>query len=134
MDTFNKEYYDSVLILQTTNTVRDIEKSLKRLLVLRNKILTQHPEYIDSIVDIDFCLARGAYRINDIELLEKTIQKHYYNDYRFKKLYQIFKEMETANVWNNIVKTNKTQLEKTFVRSLSVIIITCACLSVIFRK
>ncbi|WBR61455.1 hypothetical protein [Drosophila suzukii associated hytrosavirus 1] len=130
----NREYAEDVRIIQIGDNLRDIEKAIRNLMQLRNVILSKHPEYIVSITDIDFYIANGAYRINDVTLFEQTVQKHYYDDYRFKKLYQSYKEIATANVWNNIVKMNATKLEKTFVRSISVIILTGVCLSLIFRK
>lgn len=134
MDQLNAEYIEAVNLLKTADNALDIEKAMKQLTNLRNTISHKYPEYIDSITDMDYNLACGAYRINNTKLLEETVQKHYYHDYRFKKLYQLFVEMETANVWNNIVKSNANNLEKTFVRSLGIIIITGVCLSVILRK
>lgn len=134
MGTLNNDYAGEIKIIQTADNMFAIEKSIKNLTQMRNTIQTQHPEYIDSITDIDYYIACGAYRINNVDLFEQTVQKHYYDDPRFKKLYMAFKEMETANVWNNIVKTNASHLEKTFVRSLSVVILTGVCLSLIFRK
>lgn len=134
MDTLNTGYIDSLNSLKTADNALDIEKAMKRITNLRNAISNKHPEYMDSITDLDYSLACGAYRINNVKLLEETVQKHYYHDYRFKKLYQLYIEMETANVWNNIVRSNANNLEKTFVRSLGIIIITGVCLSIILRK
>lgn len=134
MDNINTEYLQDVRSIQVSDNVRDLEKSMSSLSNIRNIVLAHHPEFIDSIKDIDYHLACGAYRINNVDLFEQTVQKHYYDDYRFKKLYQSFKEMETANVWNGIVKKNANDLERKFVRSLSVVILTCVCLSLVFRK
>lgn len=134
MDSCNEEFFKYIHIIQTTNDIRDINKSIKKLIHLRDKILIEHPEYIESINDIDYRLSCAAYRINDNDLLEKNIQKHYYNDYRFKKLYHLFNEMKTISTWNNIVKSNATRLQKTFIRSLGIIILTCVCLTLAVRK
>lgn len=134
MDALNHKYVESIRLVQTADNMRDIEKALKELLHLRHRMLAEHPENIDSITDINYYIARGAYRVNNTALFEQTIQQHYYDDYRFKVLYQTFREMETANVWNNIVRMNALNLEKTFVRSLSVIILTGVCLSLVVRK
>lgn len=134
MENINREYCENIHIIKTSQNTREIEKSIKRLVNLRNYILTSYPEYIESIIDIDYRLACAAYRINKIDLFEQCVQKHYYGDYRFKKLYQLYREVETTNIWNNIVKENATRLERTFVRSISLIIITTICLSLAFRK
>lgn len=134
MDNLNVEYIDEVKEIQTANNVHDIEKSIKNLQSLQTHIVNNYPEFIDSITDIDYHIACGAFRVNNIHLFEQTIQKHYYNDYRFKKLYGHFQEVATTNVWNDIIKSNTTNLERTFVRSLSVVILTCVCLSLILRK
>lgn len=133
-DDFNADYFQKVDILQNANNALDIEKAINNLINLRTYIVANFPEFIVSTTDIDYHIACGAYRVNNVKLLEQIVQQHYYNDYRFKILYQSFREMETANVWNNIVKANANNLEKTFVRSLSVVILTCVCLSLVFRK
>lgn len=134
MDIYNVEYMNDVQTIHKADNSFDIEKSIKNLIQLRNNLLYHHPEYMDSIIDIDFIIACAAYRINDVQLLESTIQKHYYADYRFKKLYQAFYAVETANVFKDIVHKNAHNMEKTFVRSLSVIILTGICLSFILRQ
>lgn len=134
MDNLNVEYFDGVKAIQTANNMHDIDKSIKNLQSLQVQIVNNYPEFLDSIIDIDYHIACGAYRINNIDLFEHTIQKHYYNDYRFKKLYSLFQDVTAANVWNDIIKSNTTNLERTFVRSLSVVILTCVCLSLVMRK
>lgn len=134
MDSINDDYFKDVNLIQTAKGSRQIEKAIKGLMHLRNTVVERYPELIDSVADIDYHLACAAYRINNINLFEQTVQIHYYDDYRFKNLYQSFLEMETANVWNNIIKANASNLEKTFVRSLSVVILTCICLSLAFRN
>lgn len=130
----NSEYMEDIKIVHTADNTLDIEKSIRNLIQLRNRIMQQYPEYIDSITDIDFALASAAYRINNVDLLETTIQKHYYNDQRFKRLYQNFRDVETANVWNNVIDRNARNMERTFIRSLSIVILTGICLTVILRK
>lgn len=134
MNNANKDYYSAVYTIQTADNVLELNKALSNLSYLKKLIMFGRPEFIDSLKDIDYYIACGAYRINDKNLFEKTIQLHYYDDYRFKKLYKTYKEMETTNAWNGIVKKNATALEKTFVRSLSVVILTCVCVSLVFRK
>lgn len=134
MDNYNAIYVDDVKTVQTANNTLDIENAIKSLTSLRNNILQNHPEYIESIADIDYTIACAAYRINNVQLFETTIQKHYYDDTRFKRLYQNYRDVEITNVWNDVVKKKASNLEKTFVRSLSVVILTGVCLSVILRK
>lgn len=134
MDYVDQNYYTAVHSIQTADNVRELEKSISTLTFIRQLVLFGYPEFLDSLKDIDYHIACGAYRINNVPLFEKTIQRHYYDDYRFKKLYKTFTEMQTANVWNGIVKKNANDLQKTFVRSLSVVILTGVCLSLVFRK
>lgn len=134
MDSYNLEYLENVDSIKKADNIFAIEKSIKSLTNLRNKITIDHPEYFDSIIDIDYQLARGAFRINNPDLFEETVQKHYYYDFRFKKLYQLFRDMQTANVWNNIAAMNASKLEKTFIRSLSLVILTGVCISLLLRK
>lgn len=134
MYSLNFEYYDDTRTIQVGDNSRDIEKAIKNLIHMRNMLIANFPEYTESITDVDFQIATGAYRVNNINLFEETIQTHYTDDYRFKKLYQSFVETQTANVWNNIVKANATNLERTFVRALSLVILTCVCVSLVVRK
>lgn len=134
MDPLNSEFFENVKIMQNTNDTRDIEKSIKILNNVRDSIVAHHPEYIDSISDIDYRLACAAFRVNNTELLEENVQRHYHNDHRFKKLYQMFHEVETTNVWNSIVRANAKNMEKTFVRSLGLIAVTIICVSLLNRK
>lgn len=134
MDVYNKEYIENIKTVHTADNTFDIEESIKNLSTLRNDIFEHNPEFIESIVDIDYGIACAAYRINNVELFEDIIKRHYYDDIRFKKLYQKFREVEMANVWNEVVQRNANKLEKTFVRSLSIVILTGLSLAIILRK
>lgn len=134
MPELNRQYFDVISSLQMADNASTVEKSIKNLLQLRQYILTNYPEYLDSITDVDYNLACAAFRINNVELFERVVQRHYYDDSRFKRLYQIFLDVETTNAWKHIVQSNATNLEKTFVRSLSIIILTGVCISLVLRK
>lgn len=130
----NIDYANEVRLLQTSDNARDIQKAIKYLQHLHNYLQVHFPEFVESLADIDYYIACGAFRVNNVKLFESIIQQHYYDDSRFKKLYILFREMQTTNIWNNIVKTNASHLEKTFIRSLSLIIIAGVCVSIILRK
>ena len=134
MEVFNRQYAENIQNLQTATNAQTIMISMKNLIVLRNTLMTDYPEYLDSITDTDYFIARGAFRIKDVDRFEETIQRHYYDDARFKRLYQLFVNAQTENIWRNVVRVNAKNLEKTFVRSLSVIILTGICISILVRK
>lgn len=130
----NEKYGDYVQAVVLAQKASEIRHVLRQLQQLRVTIEEQHPEYIDSLNDIDYYIATAAYRINDADLFESTVQRHYYDDARFKKLYQSYVDAETTNAWNNIVKANSNNLERTFIRSLSVVILAGIGISIILRK
>lgn len=134
MDTINNQYLNVVQTIHTSDKASNIEEAIRDLMHMQTYLLKHHPEFIDSITDVDYHLACAAFRINRIKQFEKLVQRHYYDDFRFKRLYQSFLAVETTNAWNNIIKSNASNMEKTFVRSLSVIILTGVCLSLILRK
>lgn len=133
MDVANDEYMRTVAVVRTGENARDIERGIRDLMQVRNYITANYPELVESVADIDYYIANAAYRINNVPLMESMIQKHYYADHRFKKLYRTHRETETANVWHNIVRSNADDLQKTFVRSLSCVILTCIVVSIICR-
>lgn len=128
-----EEYSSLVDKIQTSNDPDEIELTVKHLIKLRENIEEYNPQFIDSIVDIDFWIACGAYRVNDSRKIEQTVQKHH-NDSRFKYLYHKFWNMEITNSWQQIIKNNSDNLQKTFVRTISVFLLTGVCLSLAFRK
>lgn len=134
MSTMNDQYAENVRIVQWGKNADEIERAMNRLLHIRDELVAHHPEYLDGITDIDFYVACAAYRINNVQQFEQMVQRHYYDDARFKRLYRSHLEVETTNVWRNIVRENANNMEKTFVRSLSIIILTGICVSIIMRK
>lgn len=130
----NSQYISVVHTIHNTDSANIIDKSMKSLNNIQSYIRQHHPEFIESITDIDYQLACAAFRINKTEQFEQVVQQHYFDDYRFKRLYQTFIEAETTNAWKNIIKSNAQNMEKTFVRSLSVIILTGVCVSLFLRK
>lgn len=130
----NEQYAENIRAVQLGNNADDIERAMNNLLHLRSHLLETHPEYLEAITDVDFYIACAAYRTNKVAQFEQMVQRHYYDDVRFKRLYRSHLEVETTNVWKNIVRENANNMEKTFIRSLSVIILTGICVSVIMRK
>lgn len=128
------EYAENIRIVQLGNNADDIERAMNKLLQLRSYLLQIHPEYLDTIADVDFYIACAAYRTNNVSQFEQVVQRHYYDDVRFKRLYRSYLEVETTNVWKNIVRENANNMEKSFIRSLSIIILTGICVSVLMRK
>lgn len=134
MDTLNSEYFENYHKIKYNDDMYNVEKSINNMIILRNELIKHHPEYRDAITDIDYLICRGSYRINNIKLIEEIIPKYHNTDYRFKKLYHMLMEIETANVWRNVIEENNERRSKIFLRASSVIILTGALLCVIFRK
>lgn len=128
------QYAESIRAVQQADNALDIERAIKTLIQLRTTLQTYYPESMDSITDIDYYIACGAFRLNNSAQFEDVVQRHYYDDSRFKRLYQIYMDVKTTNDWRHIVKTNASHLEKTFIRSLSVVILTGICISLVLRK
>lgn len=129
----NNRYLWDVDVIKRGDTTVEINKAIRSLTELREKIKGTHPEYTESIVDVDFYITVGAYRTNNKKLFESLVQRHM-NDTRFKKQYQYYVRVETENLWSSVIDYNKHQMQKTFVRSMGLIFTTALLLSIIMRK